>query len=198
MGISTFLGLETALRGIQAHQAALETTGHNITNANTVGYTRENALMAATPAFTYPPNGQIGTGVEISQYQRVRDDFIDVQYRAQSMLKGYWNAQQDGLGQVELNLNEPSDTGVQSLMDKFWSSWHDLGNTPESVPTRQAVVQSGAALAGGISSLQHQLSVISSQNQTNLTLSVNDLNSTVSSLATIDQPIMTSVAQGRQ
>jgi flagellar hook-associated protein 1 FlgK len=198
MGISTFLGLETALRGIQAHQQALETTGHNITNANTVGYTRQNALMAATPAFQYPPNGQIGTGVEVTQYQRVRDDFLDVQYRAQSMLKGYWDGQQNGLGQVELNLNEPSTTGVNSLLDKFWSSWHDLANNPESIPTRQAVVQSGAALAGGISSLQSQLTTISSQNQTNLTLTVNDLNSTVSSLATIDQGIMTAVSEGKQ
>ena len=198
MGISTFLGLETALRGIQAHQAALETTGHNITNANTVGYTRQNALMASTPAFTYPPNGQIGTGVEISQYQRVRDDFLDVQYRAQSMLKGYWNAQQDGLGQVELNLNEPSTTGVQSLLDKFWSSWHDLSNNAESIPTRQAVIQNGAMLAGGISSLQAQLGTISSQNQTNQTLSINDLNSTASSIATIDQSIMTAVSEKRQ
>ena len=111
MAISTFLGLETALRGLQASQQALDTTGHNISNANTIGYTRQQAVMTATPSFRYPPNGQIGTGVEVTQYQRVRDDFLDVQYRAQSMLKGYWNAQQDGLGQeLQAGQRELTDT----------------------------------------------------------------------------------------
>jgi flagellar hook-associated protein 1 len=198
MAISTFLGLETALRGLQASQQSLDTTGHNIANANTIGYTRQQAVLTATPSFKYPPNGQIGTGVEVTQYQRVRDDFLDVQYRAQSMLNGYWGAQQDGLGQVELNLNEPSDTGVQSLLSKFYAAFQTVSSNPESIPTRQAAVQAGSTLAGAISGLQSQLSTISSQNGTNQALTITDLNSTVSSIATLDQSIMTSVSEGQQ
>src|SRR5215475_10336698 len=107
MPISTFMGLETALRGILAEQRALDTTGHNIANANTVGYTRQEALRTTTTPMNDYPHGQIGTGVDITSYRRFRDDFIDIQLRAQSMRKGYYEATQDGLNQVELNLNEP-------------------------------------------------------------------------------------------
>src|SRR5262249_33290748 len=131
MPISTFLGLETALRGVLAQQQALDVTGHNIANANTVGYTRQQAVMAATPALRYPPDGQIGTGVEVTQYRRVRDDFIDIQLRAQTMIQGYQQARQDGLQQVELATNEPGDNGISAQLDKFWSSWQDLSNNPE-------------------------------------------------------------------
>ena len=52
MSVSTFMGLQTALRGLLAHQRSIETTSHNIANANTVGYTRQEAVIETTPAFT--------------------------------------------------------------------------------------------------------------------------------------------------
>ena len=137
MPISSFLGLETALRGILAQQRSLDTTGHNIANANTVGYTRQVAVLQETSPLRYPPNGQIGTGVDVVAYQRARDDFLDVQLRAQSMLQGYQQARQDGLQQVELSLNEPGDNGVYALLGKLWSAWQDLENNPEDLAKRQ-------------------------------------------------------------
>jgi flagellar hook-associated protein 1 FlgK len=196
--ISTFLGVETALRGILAQQRSLDVTGHNIANANTVGYTRQEAVLAPTPALRYPPNGQIGTGVDVAQYTRMRDDFVDVQLRAQSMLKGYHEARQDGLKQVELSLSEPGDSGISALLGKFWSAWQDLANNPEDLATRQSLLQSGSSLAGAFQGLRSQLTTIDSQTQTNIGLTLNDLNSTVSSIAALDQSIMASVAQGEQ
>ena len=87
MAISTFMGLETTLRGILAQQLAIDTTAHNISNASTPGYSRQSAVMAASTAFA-PPSmmtpaqaGEIGTGVDVIAYQRVRDSFLDLQYR---------------------------------------------------------------------------------------------------------------------
>src|ERR671921_2659993 len=105
---STFLGLETTLRGILAQQLALDTTGHNIANANTPGYTRQSATLATTdpytvPSVSRPPQaGQLGTGVTVAEYTRVRDSFIDIQLRAQTMRQGAAEATRDGLQQVEL------------------------------------------------------------------------------------------------
>src|SRR5919197_770909 len=121
MPLSTFMGLETTLRGILAQQLAIDVTGHNIANANTVGYTRQTAVLQPTapytePGVSRPPQaGQLGTGVDVASYQRVRDSFIDIQYRAQAMRQGSAGATQDGLKQVELALNEPSDNGLNSL-----------------------------------------------------------------------------------
>jgi flagellar hook-associated protein 1 FlgK len=197
MPISTFLGLETALRGVLAQQQALDVTGHNIANASTVGYTRQRADMAATPALRLWPDGQVGTGVEVTQYERVRDDFIDVQLRAQTMIQGYHQARQDGLQQVELATNEPGDNGISAQLNKFWSAWQDVSNNPEDVATRQALIQSGAALSNSFQSLHTQLATIDSQTQTDIGLTVTDLNSTVSSIASLDQEIMAQVASGQ-
>src|SRR5438105_2397626 len=111
MAISTFMGLETTLRGLLAQQRALDITGHNIANANTQGYSRQEATLATTTPYMEYGVGQIGTGVEVTDYVRQRDAFMDVQLRAQTMKRGYAQARQDGLNQVELAVNEPSDSG---------------------------------------------------------------------------------------
>lgn len=79
---STFMGLEASKRGLFTQQTALYTTGHNISNANTLGYSRQRVNMQATPGFPtaglnspyYP--GHLGTGVEATSIQRIRDELL--------------------------------------------------------------------------------------------------------------------------
>jgi flagellar hook-associated protein 1 len=183
MPLSTFLGLETTLRGILAQQLALDVTGHNIANANTVGYSRQSATMVPTDAYTVPgvtrppQAGQLGTGVTVTSYQRMRDDFLDVQYRAQSMRQGAAQATKDGLGQVEAAFNEPSDTGLNSLLSQYWASWHDVSNAPENLATRQALVQNAASLANGFNTLSSQIATVQSQVTQNVTDTIAQANS---------------------
>jgi flagellar hook-associated protein 1 FlgK len=198
MPLSTFLGVETALRGLLANQRAIDVTGHNIANANTVGYTRQQATFESTPPLRDFPKGDIGTGVEVLDYTRARDDFLDIQLRAQTMLQGYNQARQDGLGEVELAVNEPSDNGLSQLFSRFWSSWQDVANSPESTATRQALLQSAQSLAGGMQSLRGQLTQIDTDVKTNIGLTIGDLNSTVAAVTAIDQQIMPLVASGQQ
>jgi len=192
MGLSTFMGLQTALRGILAQQQALDITGHNIANANTVGYTRQQAVLTPTPAYSNPGAmpGQIGTGVDVTSYQRIRDEFIDTQLHAQTMRQGYYGALQDGLSQVETSLAEPSDNGISSLLQGFWSSWQDLSNNPESAGTRQALVQSAASLADGFRQLSSQLTTIQSQAGQNVTQTLSEINSATASIAQLNDSIM--------
>jgi len=197
MSLSTFLGVETALRGLLAQQRALNTTAHNIANANTIGYTRQTTTMQASAGSAESPAGLIGSGVDVVSYQRARDAFVDIQLRAQTMLKGYHDASADGLQQVERALNEPSDNGLSKLLEKFWSAWQKVGNTPEDLPTRQALVQSAATLAGGLRSLRSQLDTISSQTASNITITTQDVDSTVADIASIDAQIRTAVANGQ-
>ena len=197
MGLSTFLGIETALRGLLAQQRSLDTTSHNVSNANTVGYTRQVVDLQATDPINDVPGGQLGTGVNVLAYQRARDEFLDVQLRAQTMLQGSYGARQDGLEQVELTLNEPSDNGISSLLSKFWSSWQDVSNSPESLTIRQTLLQSGGELASGLQSLRLQLTRINQQTQTNIGMTIDDLNATVAAVATLDQKIMNDVVSGQ-
>ena len=79
---STFFGLTIAYSGLQAAQTALNTAGHNISNINTPGYTRQQeALNAADAIRTYAPYGTIGSGVTVSGINQLRDSYYDEKYR---------------------------------------------------------------------------------------------------------------------
>ena len=91
MAIPSFTGLQTALRGLTAAQAAIDTTGHNIANANTPGYSRQQVVLTESPdddagaVDRSPATGSSsGTGVDVSTISRIRDQFLDIQYRAQN------------------------------------------------------------------------------------------------------------------
>jgi flagellar hook-associated protein 1 FlgK len=198
MGISTFLGVETALRGILAQQRAIDTAGHNIANASTVGYSRQRADFATTTPMDDTPSGLLGTGVDVVQYQRLRDSFIDIQLRAQTMRKGSAQAQQDGLNQVELSLNEPSDTGVSSLLSKYWASWQSLANAPESLATRQALVQSAASLANGLNTLASQFSTVLAQTTQQQGITLAQVNSIGTQIASLTGAIKSAQLAGAQ
>ena len=93
--ISTFSGLQTSLRGLLAQQRSLDVTAHNIANAQTEGYTRQEAVLGASAPYTLAAgalaNGagaQLGQGVDVLEYRRMRDSFLDLQYRAQNMALG--------------------------------------------------------------------------------------------------------------
>jgi flagellar hook-associated protein 1 FlgK len=196
------MGLETTLRGILAQQLALDVTGHNIANANTVGYSRQRASLVATdpytvPGVTRPPQaGQLGTGVDVDQYERVRDAFVDIQLRAQTMLNGANQATQDGLQQVEQAFNEPSDSGLNSLLAKYWSAWQDVSNSPENLATRQALAAAASSLAGGFNQVSQQLSTLQTQTATNVTYTINDVNSIGTQIAALNDAIAKSTVTG--
>jgi len=188
-GISTFLGVETALRGLLAQQRALDVAGHNIANANTEGYTRQSVQLTATSPFLDTGKGLVGTGVDVTSYTRQRDQFIDIQLRAQQMQLGQSEARQDGLTQIESNVPEPSDTGISSLLQKYWSSWEDVSNAPDSVPARQALIQSAQTLASSINQLDGGLATIASQNDTNIGMTLDQVNSISSKIAALNKSI---------
>jgi flagellar hook-associated protein 1 FlgK len=202
MSISTFFGLHTALSGILAQQRALDVTAHNVANANTVGYSRQEATLVATPGFPAPSIngsgivGQIGTGVTVEQYRRLRDSFIDIQLRAQTMRRGQQEAVSDGLDEVELALAEPGDTGIQSLLDRFWDAWQDVSNTPENLATRKALVQAASSLADGIRSVDAQLTTIATQSGQQIGIHLDEINSIGARILALNTQIANTTASG--
>ncbi len=170
MPISSFMGLQTALRGLLAQQRALEVTSHNVSNANTVGYSRQEATMAATPGLKVPAGAlqsgggaMLGTGVDVEAYRRIRDTFIDLQYRAQLMTLGDAATKTRSLDQAELTLSEPGENGIGHQLGQFWSAWADLSNAPESPATRRALVDQAATLSASLNRLSAQFSTVQTQ-----------------------------------
>jgi flagellar hook-associated protein 1 FlgK len=170
MPISSFYGLQTSLRGLLAQQRSIDVTGHNIANVSTVGYSRQEATLAASRALEIPSgatqNGagaHVGSGVDVQSYRRVRDTFLDLQYRAQSTKLGEHAARSSALDRAELALAEPSDDGLNTQLARFWNAWSDLANSPESPAARQALVSQASALGTAFKTVDAQLATVGAQ-----------------------------------
>ncbi len=161
--MSLSFGLEVALSGLRAQQFALDVTAHNIANASTEGYRRQEAVlrpgMVINGAFSVngPGTPKLGTGVEVVEVRRMQSSFIDGQVRTANQNVGSWDAKNQSLEQVEAIFGEPSDNGLSSVLDKFWNSWQELSASPESVPARAAVVEYGTEVSQRIGTLRSDL-----------------------------------------
>src|SRR3954469_18374612 len=178
MSIPAFTGLNTALRGVQAQQAALDVVAHNIANVETPGYSRQEAVFTASPSLNLGAgaiaggNGaQLGTGVQVQQYRRLRDDFLDLQYRAQNMAAGQSDVATKRLSLVQASLATNTDGDLGKLLDKFWTSWQTLSSNPSDPAAKAGVVGTAANLAQRFNTLDNDLATTGAQ----ATSDVNDM-----------------------
>lgn len=192
---STFMGLEASKRGLFTQQSALYTTGHNIANANTAGYSRQRVNMQ--PTLGFPGTGLnapmtpgfIGTGVEAGSVQRIRDSFVDRQFRQESNKLGYWESRSQAISQIEDVMNEPSDYGLAKSMDEFWKSLQDLSVNPENGGARAVVVQRGIAVADSFNYMHKSVTEIQENAGKEIGISLNNVNSILEQIGDLNRQI---------
>ncbi|WP_377887329.1 flagellar hook-associated protein FlgK [Alkalihalobacillus sp. R86527] len=142
---STFHGLEIGRRSLYTQQTALSTTGHNIANANTPGYSRQRVNMEATSAITNPyqsggSSSELGTGVSVGSIERIRSEYLDTQYRSRNATLGSESMRLETLEQIEMMSAEPGENGLNASLNKLWSAFEDLSANPDSLAARSVVV----------------------------------------------------------
>jgi len=192
---STFHTLETSKRSLFTQQAAINTVGHNIANANTRGYSRQVVSMtAARPIEAYGLTrstipGQLGTGVEFTDIRRIRTSFLDDQYRNQNKLVGTYSIQADTLDKLEAIINEPSDSGIRTVLEQFWNAWSDLSKDPENVTGRKIVRESALALIDAFNSISRQLDDLSADLTTNIEVKATEINTIIGTIASLNTEI---------
>lgn len=200
----TFLGVEIARRALSAQQRAVDITGHNIANANTKGYSRQVASLKATDGYTLAgfdrptAAGLIGTGVDLDSIERMRDGFVDLQIRKESLAQGRWEARQKALEQVELIVAEPSESGLRAALDGFWQSLEDLAQTPESDAARSVVRQQAVALTDLFRSTYGQLDELRSSVDQDIRTKVGEINVLASQVAALNVQITKAESMGNQ
>lgn len=193
--VSTFHGLETAKRGMTAQQLALYTTGHNISNANTPGYTRQRVSFATAEPFPGAglnrPQipGQLGTGVQAGTIERIRESFLDVQYRSENTKLGYYSSLSSALAKMEDIMNEPSNSGLQNIMSQFWSSLQNMADHPENLGARQVVAAKGQMVAETFNYYYNSLDGIKKDLGSEMDVTVKDINTIVSQIDELNKQI---------
>ena len=199
---STFFGLEIGRRAIMAQRTALDVTSHNIANANTPGFSRQQAVLSTTTPYPVPAiqrgvgAGQLGTGVTVAEIKRIRDAFTDQQIRQEAQELGRWATRRDLLSQVELIFNEPSDWGIREAMDLFWQSLQGLSQHPEDMSYRAVVRQRAMVLADAFQDARRQLLVLRADVNLGAGVKVEEINAIAQQIASLNSQIGKIIAVG--
>lgn len=152
-----------AKRGLSVQQGNINTSSHNIANAQTAGYSRQRAVVETTrpfgglSKFDSVSYGQIGTGAQITTIQRIRNEFIDYQVRTETTNYGTMNSTYQYLYQVEDILNETTSTGLQGALSEFYDAFQELSKAPEKDSNRTVALKKAEALATALNSRYNQL-----------------------------------------
>ncbi|MCR5613143.1 flagellar hook-associated protein FlgK [Treponema sp.] len=199
---STFAAIELGKRSLMAHSQSIHTSGHNISNAETEGYSRQRVEIKAFDPLDRPDlsraetPGQIGQGVVIESINRVRDEMLDQRIVAQSNQETYWETRSKYYMMLEQVYNEPDEVSVRTTMDKFWESWQELSLNPESTANREAVVQRGQSLINSIRNRDLALTGIGNLLNSDIEANVEQLNSYANQIAELNNEIVRSRAMG--
>ena len=199
---STFSGIELGKRSIMANTDAITTAGHNISNANTEGYSRQRVQIRAfdplyKPDLTRPERaGMIGQGVDVESINRIRDELLDQRIVGQAHLEGYWDTRSKYYMMLEQIYNEPDDVSIRSNMDKFWEAWQELSIHPENQASRQAVVTRGETLTDSIKQRWESLDGIGNLIDGDIEATVRQVNNYAKQIAETNAEIVRSRAMG--
>lgn len=145
--LNSFFGLEMGRRALDYFRRGMETAGHNISNADVEGYSRQRVEPSTTRPFTEPGlnrpaiPGQIGTGVQIDAIVRLRDAFLDIQYREETTVKGYWEQIDRAMDALQVYVNEPNGKGLKTSLDEYWTALQELHKRPDSSSVREEIVE---------------------------------------------------------
>lgn len=192
-----FATLNTSKGGMFAQQQYINVTSHNISNANTPGFSRQHiVLQTARPQTIAGGVGQIGTGVTVSSIERTRNQFLDFQIRKESSLLGNYGVRQDYLSEIEGIFNEPSDTGISELMSEFFDAWQTLSKNPEKSDARTVVAQKAKALADELNHTYKKLNDTKDNAAKEIQTNLFEVNTILDQLNSINKEIITVTIAG--
>ncbi len=177
----------TGVSGLHAAQFGLQTTEHNIANANTPGYTRQRTIQASNPGLLTGA-GFLGQGTRVATIERVYSRFmteqVDRSQSSVSQLDSYY-AQ---IKQIDNMLGDAS-AGLAPALQQFFSSVDQVAANPSQLATRQSMVSTAQALSARYQALGDQLAQMNGSINGEITASVAEINSYAEQIATLNQQI---------
>ncbi|HZK20318.1 MAG TPA: flagellar hook-associated protein FlgK [Treponemataceae bacterium] len=199
---SSFAGIEVGKRSLMATSQSIATAGHNISNADVEGYSRQRVnVKTFDPLYRPDLNreeraGQIGQGVTVESVTRVRDELLDTRIVAQANKESYWSTREKYYTMLEAIYNEPDDISIRSTMDTFWESWQELSIYPDSKAARQSVVTRGETFVDTVRQRNISLNGVGTMVNGDIVATVEQVNSFTKQIAAINIEIVRTEGMG--
>lgn len=188
--------LSLGISALNAANIGLQTTSHNISNANTPNYSRQS-LIQTTAIAQFTGGGYLGKGVEISTIRRSYDDFLESQVRESKSRGSYYDTYYNSVSQLD-NLVSDSSAGLQPALTDFFSGVNNVSQNPGSTSARQSMLSSSQTLIDRFSLLQGRMDELEAATNTQIKNSVQNINGYATQIADLNKQIALATASGQQ
>lgn len=172
--------------GLMASKKSLETTGHNIANSNTEGYSRQRVMQTTNPPIVKYGNIE-GTGTRIRSIERVHDENIERRLNKTISDNALFDEKASQLTQIEGIFNEIDSDGLNKVLNKFYNSFRELGNQPENETIRSVVRDQADLVVNDFKRINRTLDALSGGIDNRIKAEVVDINQTTSSIADLNK-----------
>ncbi|EQD43096.1 flagellar hook-associated protein FlgK, partial [mine drainage metagenome] len=180
------------ISALNAAQAGLLTTGNNIANASTPGYSREQTIQAALPSLG-TANGFIGQGVNVTTVQRIYSSFINTQLQQQQSTSSQLTTYYNQIQQINNIIADPA-AGLSPALQNFFSAVNGVSNAPASIAARQGLISNAQSLTGTFQTLNQVMTGLATSTNQQINSSVVNINAYAKQIASLNQSILTSSA----
>ena len=181
-----FNTLNTATKGLLAQQTSLHTTGHNIANANTEGYSRQRVDLQADIAYHFEGVGQLGTGVKMNSVIRMVDDYVNRQIRQENGSLQKFITKSDVLEQLEIIFN----------IEEMFVAWQELSKNPESINSKTIVAEKSKTLADTFNHMMNQIDSLTEETIGQIEKDAFDFNSIIDQIRGLNDQIFNISVKG--
>ncbi|OAN28343.1 flagellar hook-associated protein FlgK [Pseudomonas oryzihabitans] len=186
--------LSIGLSGLRSTQNALTTTGHNIANVNTPGYSRQETIQQTNIA-QYNGSGYVGSGSQTVDVRRLASDFLTSQVRSANSQNSELQTFKSQISQLDGLLSD-STTGITPAMQKFFATLQTAAQDPSSIPAREAVLAQAQGMAKSFNTLYDQVDKQNGQINDQLSALTNQVNALAKSVGSLNDAIARSKAAG--
>ncbi len=187
--------INIGLTGLKSHQTALATTGNNVTNTNTPGYSRQEVIFESADS-QLTGAGYVGSGVTVSTVRRLNEEFLNTQLRSDTTVFSEQEALLSLSGQID-NLLASETTGLSDSMSNFFKALQGGAGDPSSVPERQLLLSQSESLVSRFNQLYSRLQQQSETLDQQLSASVAEVNSLSSGIAELNEAITIATGAGQ-
>ncbi|MBQ7577269.1 MAG: flagellar hook-associated protein FlgK [Synergistaceae bacterium] len=186
---STFGAMEMGRNALNAFRLGMQTVGHNISNMGTEGYSRQRVNFVSAVPMDLPNIGQVGQGMNVSSIERIRDEFLDFQFRDTQSTLGYWEKLNDLYDNIQLYIAEPASSGIRSAMDNFFTELQTVQQAPEDTSARRSLVESARSVGNMLSGLITNFNTYNSSINLEIQDSVTQANQMLYDIAALNHEI---------
>ncbi|MFC1692552.1 flagellar hook-associated protein FlgK [Candidatus Latescibacterota bacterium] len=195
-----FFGLNIARNTLRAQTSVLNTTAHNIANANTPGYSRQKTVLSSV---TEKPIGgiwsggtlNVGGGAEATEIARYRFALYDQIFRNENQNLNDFIKTEELMHQVELLFDEPSDRGLSATISAFFNGWQEVASEPQNMAARQSLKSITEELTSRFQRIYLQLDTMREDINTEITAIPPLLNEITEEIASLNASIRVATGQ---